>query len=458
MPLPPWRVVMWALVGIVLLLTPGVVGLPARGASPDVTVDFTASVRSINALTFGMDESAYGMGGLTLPTDPLEQQRISSLRLGHMRVDLELATPGDPNSAVLCGADGCVGRTGSPSGDDYVRAIKNVGAEPVAIIPIYRDSLSLSVTDAANMVKHFNITAATLNPVKRWIIYNEPDGAGMSASDYSTFFNQMHDAMKAIDPTIKVGGPATAWFNSNFLQTFLTASGSRLDFLDFHQYGQGGSVAKSADQLLAETISYESRINQLRSTVQSIVPARASQIEIQVGEWNLDWDGDPKAYTNFSTVWGASVLGRIARAGGLSLQYASKNGSIGALFETNDANYGVSRNDPLPIYHAHGMFTGQSLFRSFGKTLVEASTTLNNVEVYASADSKNIVVINKDLVAQYDATFGLTGVTTGSTEVWRKDENVPAFGPPAKLESVGIVNGTFSYVLAPLSVTTFVIK
>ncbi len=104
------------------------------------------------------------------------------------------------------------------------------------------------------------------------------------------------------------------------------------------------------------------------------------------------------------------------------------------------------------------MFTGEGLFRGFGNVVVNANTTLPNVEVYASDNPKNIVVINKDQSATQTATFSLNGVTSGTIDVWRKDESVLFPNPPIKLATIPLENGTFTYQLTPFSVTAFVLN
>src|SRR5437660_4301959 len=104
------------------------------------------------------------------------------------------------------------------------------------------------------------------------------------------------------------------------------------------------------------------------------------------------------------------------------------------------------------------MFTGEGLFRGFGDTMVNANTTLPNVEVYASDNPKNIVVLNKDPSVTQAATVSLNGVTSGTIDVWRKDESVLFPNPPIKLGTLPLENGTFTYQLTPFSVTTFVLN
>src|SRR5260370_40618133 len=99
------------------------------------------------------------------------------------------------------------------------------------------------------------------------------------------------------------------------------------------------------------------------------------------------------------------------------------------------------------------MFTGEGLFRGFGDTLVRANTTLPNVEVYASDNPKNIVVINKDPSMTQTIALSLKGVTSGTIDVWRKDGSVLFPNPPLKLETLSLLSGTLTYQLPPFFVT-----
>ena len=417
--------------------------------SPNIAVDYTSPIRKLDPIASGMDVSAYGYPNV-FANDQVEQQKLKTLGIKYMRMALKYSTTGDPTSKIVCDANGCDTRW---TGDQWINAIKGIGAEPV--VKVY----TKSSVDAANMVKHFN--KDTNNYIKYWIVGNEPNINGYSVQSYSSYFNQDYDAMKAVDPTIKIGGGTTAWYDQYWLQQFLQLSGTRVDFVDFHGYAQQGTVAGNYTTLF-EKARYSTSINQLRSLIQKIVPARASQIGIEVGEWELNWGGSAQDYTNFHAVWAASALGHILSSGGWSLFYADKGNAIFMHPHTITDPYGhvvnINPDDTNPAYHGIGMFTGEGLFQGFGDTVVNASTTLPNVEVYASDNPKNIVVINEDPSITQTATISLNGVTSGTIDVWRKDESVLFPNPPVKLGTLPLQNGTFTYQLTPFSVTTFVLN
>ncbi len=420
-----------------------------------ITVDFLTTIRQISPLAFSMDISGYGQGSY-LMNDAVHKKRLTDLHLGMMRMHLAYKTLGDPTSTIVCHGSGCAT---SVSGDSWVSGIKAARAEPVLIITVSGTrTTAQDQTDAVNLIKHFN--KETNNPVKRWIIGNELDNSGnpdhMDATTYSNRFNALYDAMKAIDPMIKIGGPATAYYDTSFIDTFLTLSGSKTDFIDFHTYGQGGSENKSEAVLLNETAKYSTHIIDLQNRIKQKVPTRIDTIEIQIGEWNLDWNSDPKQYTHFNTIWAASVLGKTIQEGGLAMQFADKNGALGALYETS--GNGGTKNDPMPIYHAYGMFTGENLFPHFGTKLVKTTTAIPNIEVYASDNPKMIIVINKNQTVAQQATLTLKGITNGTAVIWRKDTTVPAISPPKNIETITFTNGLLTYTFPQYSVSTIVLN
>jgi Glycosyl hydrolases family 39 len=413
-----------------------------------VVIDFGTPIRTLDPLAVGMDLSGYGYPHVFV-NDQVEQQKLQALGVKYLRIDLIYSLPGDPTSKIVCGGDGCDTQW---TGDQWVQAIKAIGAQPLIIVPP-------SVVDAAQMVRHFNQEAHT--PVHYWVVGNEPDLKGIDASTYSRTFNQVYDAMKAIDPTIQVGGGATSWYDRAFLQTFLQQSGSRVDFVDFHGYAQEGTAPGDPTALFHTAADYGNNINDLRSLIRQVVPARAAHIGIEVGEWDLNWGGTAQSNLNFHAVWAASVEGNILQAGGWSLFYADKGNALYGNAHTVTDPYGhvvlIQPDDTNPAYHGIGMFTGEGLFRGFGTTVVRARTTLPHVEVFASDHAKNIVVLNMDQSVAQVATFSLNGATSGSIEVWRKDESVLFPDPPVKLATLHLENGTFTYHLPPLSITTFVL-
>ena len=350
------------ILAVVFFQKPQAVRTSVEERMGSIAVDYTSPMRRLDPMSIGMDISGYGSPN-SFAKDLLEQQKIKTLGITFARMELKYSVPGDLSSKIICGGTGCDTRW---SGDQWIQAIRSIGAEPLITVPY-------DAREAAAMVKHFNEEGS--HSVQYWIVGNEPDLSGLSAARYSTIFNQDYDAMKAVDPTIKIGGGATAWYDEPFLETFLQDSGSRVDFVDFHLYAQQGSVAGEYATLFQTAENYGENVDALRALIQEWVPARASKIRIEVGEWELNWGGAAQNQTNFHTVWVASVLGHILYAGGMSLFYADKDNAIYGQPQTITDPYGhvitLHVDDTSPAYHGIGMFTGEGLFQGFGNTTLE---------------------------------------------------------------------------------------
>ncbi|TWE15649.1 GH39 family glycosyl hydrolase [Kitasatospora atroaurantiaca] len=426
---------------------------PAAAAASNVTIDFSTAIGQVNPNAFSGTISTYGQSGGSVVAAAKQRTKLKSLGLSTYRVPLQW------NGGTIISSAG--GGPTNISGDQWVDSIVASGGTPKIVLGGSSDD-NFTPSDGANMVNHFKSEG---KPVGYWVIGNEPNNAGMSIGTYCQLFNSTVSAMKAVDPTIKVAGPAWSYFNASDLQSFLNCAGNSVDIVDYHHYAMGSTFLDNATAL-SQTVSYEDEITQIRNMINATVPARAGQIGIQVGEYNWSWrtadgypgayQGDDRFYQAVDTVWGASVLGHITRAGGIGHQYADQNGALGETFEKSaDAtHFGMQVNDPMPIYWGTLMFSGGSMFRPFGPSLVQASTSLPNVEVYASSGPGNVVLINKDPSATRTAVIQTTGLTSGTADVWQTNPNAP-FASPTK-STAGITDGQTQVTLPPYSVTTLI--
>jgi hypothetical protein len=433
----------------------------APEATATVIVDFTSPVRTVSALKYGTDITGYGHGSY-ITNDTKHREYLRRQGFGVMRMDLHYAEPGNPNSAIVCGGDGCATEV---SGDAWVSAIRAAGAEPMLILPLDgRHAASIDRTDAVNLYKHF---AATGTPIRRFIVGNELDNGDnpkkMDATEYSTRFNLIFDALRALDPAVVIGGPAAAaleTYNIAFIETFLRASGSRVDFIDYHDYG-AGYTRYTEDQLLGEVVrTYETDIAAMRARIAAIVPGRASQIGIQIGEWNMDYS-DPNGnlmLSHLATVWGAAALGTMIHAGAVAMQYGDKNGSLErntALGLTSEVGEGgIPVSEPLPLYHGIGMITGEGLFRPFGRTIVNASADTAALHVFASTDAKNVVLVNTSTAA-VPTKLVFTGLRAGTATAW---QTIAANPVPHPAGTLSVASGQATTTLPGRSVTTLVLE
>ena len=454
------RILIGVLAALIAAMTPGGV---AVAEAANVTVDLTSAVRSVPADAFGVDITGYGYHHYI--TDDDDERAMLTGRYGVLRIGLKYATPGDPTSPIVANGDGA---DTTVTGDEWIAAIRSLGAEPAVIVPA-------DPTDAANMVRHFN--SGGPNPVRRWIIGNEPENNGGDITAHSYAFNATADAMRAVDPTVSLAGPALGHLddtNLAQLDTFLSISGSRVDVVDFHKYGAGATAVCDSD-LLANTSDWASRVAWVRGEIERLVPDRASHIGIEVGEINSDWGihenpagcdnigTEPVQYRNAAIWWSASVWGHLLDAGAAGFAYGDKNGALSLLYDQPSderpayAQNGAGLDERMPIYQGLGFFTGQAgtALAHFGDTLVASATTLPGVEVYASADPGVIVLVNKSTATQH-ATIAVTGAVSAATG-YQKDGTTVSYATPADLGALPVSEGTIEVTLPGPSVTQIVL-
>lgn len=425
---------------------------PAQTAN--TFIDFgTPLPQALAPHPFASSISTYGQNGGSIVASATQRANLANLGLSLYRIPLQW-NGGNIISGAAYGP-------ANISGDQWINGIKGLGAQPMIVVAGSSNN-NFTPDDAASLVQHFNPG----NPVNYWVIGNEPDNDGMSMATYCALFNATADKMKAADPTIKVVGPAWSHYDQNALQAFLNCAGSKVDVIDYHHYAMGGSYLDNATAL-AQTPNWENEITQIRQMIAATVPQRASAIEVQVGEYNWSWrtgdgypgwNGDDRFYQGVVTVWSASVAGHIMRAGGRGHQYADQNGALGLTFEkqTDAAYYRQQIDSPMPIYYGLSMFSGGTLFRPFGSVGVSASTTLGNVEVFASTNGQNVVMINKDSSVAQTAVLQANGTAATTVDVWQTDSNAPFHAPQLKA-SLTVSHG-IGYTLPPYSVTTFVFR
>jgi hypothetical protein len=416
---------------------------------PAVSVNFASAGLTHDPAAIGTDESA--LGSPDDSGDPTAQSELKALHLGYVRLALRLKDPNDPTSAIICNSGGC---DHSVSADTWMNMIKATGATPIVEV-----LHALPPADAAAIVKHFNVT--THNRVDTWLIGNEPNlEQGVTGASYSADFNALYDAMKAVDPTIKIGGGTTASYANGFLTQFLAGSGSRVDFVDFHFYGT--SDLQDQPTLVARLPVISGYLTTARALINQMVPDRASQIGIQVGEWNISYREDPIGYTGFAAMWQADVIGRILSAGAVTRVWGTKTASMSIIYYKVHAvempPAGFVQDTPMPLYEAISMYTGAGLFPHFGTTMAVASSAISGVDVFASQSPREIVLVNTNGTA-VNAPVNIAGGGSLSAAVWQIHQAGAALpAAPAHVRTLTTSNGWLTVSLPAQSVTTLVIS
>ncbi len=346
--------------------------------------------------------------------------------------------------------------------DEVVALAKELGAEPLIHVRLANGSIETAV----NLLKYANQTKKY--DIQYWSIGNEPSlyaqGAalveGYETARYNQEWRQFAEALRAVDPTIKLVGPDTHQFTANlasnpkdlngkdWLEEFLKANGDLVDVVAIHRYPfpkNMQDLIPTKDELLASTEEWDQIIPALRKL---ITETTGQDKPIGILEINSNWanvsGGEASPETFYNALWWGDVLGRLIKqrvdmVGQFVLSTAPGSGELG-LF---------ARDDPRPIYYVYPMY------RRFGQELVEASTDKDLVSIYAANrddGALTLMVINRNGTAQ-SMVVQLNGFQLGgAAEVYRLDESHNA----EKIEVQKVEDGT-PITVPPYSMTLYVL-
>ncbi|HVV24553.1 MAG TPA: cellulose binding domain-containing protein [Pseudonocardiaceae bacterium] len=359
--------------------------------------------------------------------------------------------------------------------DSFMGTVHAIGAQPMLIA----DYGSGTPAEAAGWVRYANVTKGY--GAKYWEIGNEiygngyygtgwetDDHADKSPTAYADNVVQYVDAMKAVDPTIKVGAVLTLpgnWPDSvvgggdsgDWNKIVLSIAGADIDFAIVHWYPSGTDAATE----LAEPAQVAGELRQLRQEIRQYA---GRDIGIALTEVNgaVDEDTQPDALFGadayftalengvFTVDWWDTHNGPTAI--GTAPDGATDYGDWGILSSGTAVN-GVSEppvNTPFPSYYAISMLSRAG---RAGDTMVRAATDQALVSAHAvrNADGDlSVLLVNKDPVHSYPVQLHFTGFTPGTaTPV------VHTYGDEAASITTSITTGT-DQTLPPYSIETIV--
>lgn len=290
--------------------------------------------------------------------------------------------------------------------------------------------------------------------VRCWEIGNELGGAWEPGNDlpfgkgqitaemYTKRFNDMANAMRKVDPSIKIGGGA-------FAAEMLRDCGENVDFVSIHTYP--GSTTLSDGQMFADiskTIGGETA--SARKWIRQYQPQREKQIEIAYTEWNLGFSVSKSEM--FSGLWASIFLGEMAKDG---VDMAQEWDCFADLMDVPD-------NGP---YARKPEFYALSLWNNYmGDRLIPASSSNPAVYTYASRsdDSLAVMLINTDHEQSANVNVQLSGFTPAATgEVarvtsreyyWNAQTRKPQWSTGPRFEKLK-TGAEFGVTLSPFSIT-----
>ena len=141
-----------------------------------------------------------------------------------------------------------------------------------------------------------------------------PDGRKMTGADYAARFKEFAAAIKAADPTAKVGGPASSNDELVFVEDFIRDAGPELDFVSFHTYPVLGGRITEAERF-SKAVNVGAAVEKIRGWIRQYQPAREGQIEIGVSEWHKQVMETRPTVDISSGLWACIFLGTMVDSG-----------------------------------------------------------------------------------------------------------------------------------------------
>ncbi|WP_174537202.1 cellulose binding domain-containing protein [Micromonospora chalcea] len=465
--------------GLLLLATAlGTAGGPVAAADPTepvtVTVNTRAGLATVPETALGVNHAIWDAQlGSAETSDLLKAAGVKMLRYpGGSYADIyHWETHTAPGGYVAPNTDF----------DTFMAGARRVGAQPM-IIANYGTG---TPAEAAAWVRYANVTKGY--GAKWWTVGNENYGNGhygsaweaddhpdKSASQYARLVIEYADAMKAVDPSIKVGAVLTMPGNwpdgitagsdpGPWNQTVLSLAGPKIDFVDVHWY-PGGNAADS----LARTNHLPDAAWLLRRQIAEYAGPGADRIGISFTELNVD----AGRTTAPGALFLADAYSGLLEQGVFTVQWWNVHNGIGTVSEvagqTDYGDFGMlssgnctsdgevcqpAFNTPFAPYHALSMM---NLFARPGDQLVRAGTDEPLVAAHAVRrpdGSVAVLLLNKDPDNAHPVALGYAGFTPAD-----EAPTVHTLANGATGISTGRSGDATARTLPPYSLTTLVLR
>lgn len=352
-----------------------------------IVVDFGSVPVPTPASNIGFTATTFDVDGGDITRSPGDAATLSELGAGAVRIHLRQGEDG----SVVTGAQG--GVAGVPA-RRWLETYAGAGAQLTVVVDL----------DQAGALAVLRYLRSSGFRVHRFVIGNENDAnsrADVPPEEYVKRFRAIARAMRAVDPTLQIGGPAPAYFeglDQALVDGLVQApTAERASFIDFHAYGAGEGERAA----MSSSWRYADQLDLLRGMIDD------PTVGMQVGEFNVNWSDEPNNNTQFQSVWVASALGTILSRGAVAFQYGDKNSAMGL----------VADGRPKASYWGIAAFTGAGRFRPFGTGMVSSVSSTGAVRVFASTGDKNVVIVNTGEVTS--AGVALDGFAGGTATVWQ---------------------------------------
>jgi hypothetical protein len=339
------------------------------------------------------------------------------------------------SSSVMIRFGGIAADRNMPTNYQYIRIIDSIrarGMEPIIQVPYYDNRYTAS--QAAAIVYYINVTKA--RNIKYWIIGNEPDlkYSFTSAAQVAAYIKPFASAMKAVDPSIKIIGPETAWYNSAIINGLTNPGGPDditgtdangryyIDIISFHYYPFNGTQTRS--QVITKLTAAGGLQDNLALLNTRLAAANSyhgrtgtNMLKSAITEANVNYQNS--AVDDVTTLGANSFIGGqfVAEMFAVGMKRQVEMINLWSVIEGNTTQLNIGYIDKVtgnkkPLFHHFKLMAD-----NFKGNYITSTDNQANVKVAASQSSTQIAVLimNQELSGNLDYTVRLnTGAVSGT--------------------------------------------
>ncbi|MCA1579252.1 MAG: hypothetical protein LC794_18035 [Acidobacteria bacterium] len=330
--------------------------------------------------------------------------------------------------------------------DEFVMFSRAVGAEPSITVNV--EGRGATVAEAAAWVEYCNgpasskygaMRAANGHPapfgVKFWEVGNEIWGnwvRGHSNADtYARNYNRYAQAMRAVDPSIKL--IAVGDNDMNWNRTVLREAGRNIDYLAIHHYYGRREAQGDPLNLMARPLFFERFYSQVQQLLREF--GFADRVKLAINEWGLDLPSE-RQYSMESALYGARLMNVFERSGEIVEMSAVSdlvNGWPGGIIQAGRNSVFVA-----PIYlvnHLYSQHRGDQLL----------AATVNSPTFNTSREGTNIPYLDATASRTADGkTIFVKAVNTNRTSSLVTTITIAGAVPAARAEVKTVTAPSFS--------------
>lgn len=231
----------------------------------------------------------------------------------------------------------------------------------------------------------------------------QADGSSMTGEIYARKYLEYSRALKAIDSSIKTGGPACSDLNLAFVEELIRDAGDELDFITLHAYPVGVQRSKIEDKF-SDIKLLEEALEKVEKWKRLYQPERADEILIGITEWNMKVNEDRDTADIINGLWSAEWIGTMLEGG---VNFSTEWDLLTTTAEGGHGAFYIGEDTVIP----KSLFWSHYLWRHhMGNTVIQHKVEGDEpVAVFTtrSVNGVHVMVINKSPDSAAEVTIQL---------------------------------------------------